>query len=187
MKNLSMILATATMIVLTASCGGSKKTAPTQGAKEVNVPCTEYFSDAKFFRGAGNGKSHDLNTARLKAHTTASAELAASINQQIKRVVEQYTNDMEVNSKMEFGQSFEALTTTVVNQSVSNTQVACNKTMQEKDGSYSVYMALEVNKDEFMKTLEDAATQDKKINLLYDREKFREKYNQEMEAFASQR
>jgi hypothetical protein len=186
MKTFLTPIAIVAITLLSVSCGGSK-VAPTQGAVEVEVPCANYFSDAKFYRGIGNGKSQDLNTARLKAHTTASAELAAGISQQVKRVVEQYLNDADVNKKQEFGQTFEGITTTVVNQTVTNTNVACNKTLQEKDGSYSVYMALEVNKDEFLKTLDNAATQEKKIELLYDREKFREKYNQEMEDFAAKR
>ncbi len=174
-------------IALMTSCGSSKPASVTANATEVSVPCAEYASDNQFFRGMGSGSSRDLNTARLKANTAAAAELAAGISQTIKRVVENYVNEMDNAQKQDFGQTFEAMTTNVVNQTVSNTRTACNKTVQNKDGGYTVYMALEVNKEEFQKTLENGALQDKKISLLFDREKFREKYDEEMENFANSR
>ncbi len=187
MKSILSVSVTAVAaIALMTSCGGSKQAVSVAAnATEVSVPCAEYASDAQFFRGVGVGTSRDLNTARLKANTTAAAELAAGINQQIKRVVENYVNEMDNAQKQDFGQTFEAMTTNVVNQTVSNTRVVCNKTTQSKDGGYTVYLALEVSKEEFQKSLENGALQDKKISLLFDREKFREKYEEEMANFAN--
>jgi hypothetical protein len=186
-KNLVMIMAIVAMAVLVASCGGSKTVAPTQGAVEVDVPCQNYFSDAQFFRGIGNGKSQDLNTARLKAHTNASAELASGIQQHIGRVVENYRKEMDVDKQQQFGQTFQVKIRTTVDQVVSNTAVACNKTLREQDGSYSVYMALEVNKDELLNQVNKAAIADKEIQLLFDSERFNQTYNEEMEKYANQR
>jgi hypothetical protein len=186
-KNLVMIMAIVAMAILIASCGGSKTVAPTQGAVEIDVPCQNYFSDAQFFRGVGDGKSQDLNTARLKAHTNASAELAAGIQQHIGRVVENYRKEMDVAKQQQFGQTFQAKIRTTVDQVVSNTAVACNKTLREQDGSYSVYMALEVNKDEVLSQVNKAAIADKEIQLLFDSERFNQTYNEEMEKYANQR
>jgi hypothetical protein len=187
MKNLTLIMLMAAMAAFVASCGGSKAVSPTQGAVEIDVPCQNYFSDAKFFRGVGDGKSQDMNTARLKAHTNASAELAAGIQQHIGRVVENYRKEMDVAKQQQFGQSFQAKIRTTVDQIVSNTAVACTKTLREKDGSYSVYMALEVNKDEVLTQISKAAVADKEIQLLFDSERFNQTYNEELERYANQR
>lgn len=182
---LSVSIIAVMAMALVSSCGSSKPASVTANSTEVSVPCADYASDGQFFRGVGSGTSRDLNAARLKANTSAAGELAAGIQQTIKRVVENYVNEMDNAQKQDFGQTFEAMTTNVVNQAVSNTRVVCNKTVQNKDGGYSVYMALEVNKEEFQKTLENGALQDKKISLLFDREKFREKYEEEMAQFAN--
>jgi hypothetical protein len=186
MKNLTMIIIMVVMTAFVTSCGSSK-VAPTQGAEEIDVPCQNYFSDAQFFRGVGDGKSQDMNTARLKAHTNASAELAAGIQQHIGRVVENYRKEMDVDKQQQFGQSFQAKIRVTVDQIVSNTAVACTKTLREKDGSYSVYMALEVNKDEVLTQVSKAAIADKEIQLLFDSERFNQTYNEEMERYAKQR
>jgi hypothetical protein len=187
MKNFTMIIVMVAMAALVTSCGSSKTVAPTQGAVEVDVPCQNYFSDAQFFRGVGDGKSQDMNTARLKAHTNASAELAAGIQQHIGRVVENYRKEMDVAKQQQFGQSFQAKIRTTVDQIVSNTAVACTKTLREQDGSYSVYMALEVNKDEVLSQVNKAAIADKEIQLLFDSERFNQTYNEELERYAKQR
>jgi hypothetical protein len=187
MKNFILIIVMSATTALIASCGSSKTAAPTQGAVEVEVPCQNYFSDAQFFRGVGDGRSQDMNTARLKAHTNASAELAAGIQQHIGRVVETYRKEMDVAKQQQFGQSFQAKIRTTVDQIVSNTAVACTKTMREQDGSYSVYMALEVNKDEVLNKISNAAIADKEIQLMFDSEKFNQTYNEELERYANQR
>ncbi|MDR3180638.1 MAG: hypothetical protein LBT61_01750 [Prevotellaceae bacterium] len=187
MKNFTMIIAMAAVTMFIVSCGGSKAVAPTQGAVEIDVPCQNYFSDAQFFRGVGDGKSQDMNTARLKAHTNASAELAAGVQQHIGRVVENYRKEIDVAQQQQFGQTFQAKIRTTVDQIVSNTAVACTKTLREKDGSYSVYMALEVNKDEVLSQINKAAIADKEIQLMFDSERFNQTYNEELERYANQR
>ena len=187
MKNFTLIIGMVAVMALISSCGGSKAVAPTQGAVDIEVPCQDYFSDAQFFRGVGNGKSQDLNTARLKAHTNASAELAAGIQQHIGRVVENYRKEIDVAQQQNFGQTFQAKIRTAVDQVVSNTAVACTKTQREKDNSYSVYMALEVNKDEVLNQINKAAIADKEIQLLFDSERFNQTYNEELERYANER
>jgi hypothetical protein len=187
LKNLTMVMSTVIMAVLTASCGGSKAVAPAQGAVEVEAPCQNYFSDAQFFRSVGEGKSKDMNTARLKAHTNAGTKLAAGIQQHIGLVVENYCKEMDAAEQQQFGQSFQARIRTTIDQVVSNPAIACTKTLREQDGSYSVYMALEVNKDEMLSQVGKAAMADEEIQLLFDREKFNQAYNEEMERYANQR
>jgi uncharacterized protein YmfQ (DUF2313 family) len=171
--------------VTLTSCGGSKPIAIAQAnhEQEITVPCDDKFTDKEFFRGQGVGQSKDLNTARDKARMAANTEMAGSISTLIKQVSEKYVNDAG-QSPADYGETFESLSKQVVKQQISNVQVCCNKTMRTQDGMYKVYMAVEANKNEVFQALDRAASADKKLETMYNREKFRASYDAEMEAFA---
>ncbi|MDR1610163.1 MAG: hypothetical protein LBS08_01465 [Candidatus Symbiothrix sp.] len=171
--------------IMIMACGGPKSITKVVGEEEVNVPCSEQFSDKDFFRGQGIGQSKDLNTAREKARMAANAELAGSISTLIKQVSEKYVNDAG-QSPDDYSNVFESLTKQVINQQISNVAVSCNKTFT-KDGMYKVYMAVEAGKKEVFDALDKQAAVNEKIKTLYDREKFREQFDKEMEDFAKQR
>ena len=172
--------------VMMCACGGPKSVAKAEGEVEVSVPCGDYHTDKEFFRGSGSGQSKDLNTAREKARMAANTELAGSISVVIKGTAERYVNDAG-QSPADYGETFETMTRQVINQELSNLSVACNKTMQTRDKMFKVYMAMEVKKDEVFATLERAAANTKKLETIYDREKFRKVYNEEMESMAKDR
>jgi hypothetical protein len=169
-----------------ASCGGSKQ-APSvvqvNQEAEVSVPCEDKFSDAAFFRGIGVGQSKDINTARSKARMAANTELAGSISTLIKRVAEKYVNDAG-QVPADYAETFEEMSKEVVQQQISNVSIACNKTVRTTDNMYKVYMATEVRKDEVFATLERNAAASKKLETIFNREKFRKNFDEEMEAFA---
>ncbi|GHU93863.1 hypothetical protein FACS1894156_1320 [Bacteroidia bacterium] len=187
MKKIYVIVCAVSAIAL-ASCGSSKPVSVVaeSGAKEVSVPCSDLFTDKDFFRGQGSGTSKDLNTAREKARMVANAELAGSVQTLIRQVGERYVNDAG-QSPADYGATYESLTRQVVEQTISNVRVACNKSTQTKDGMYTVYLAVEAGKDEIFAAIDRAAAADKKIETLYEREKFRATYNEELEAFAKNR
>jgi uncharacterized protein (UPF0333 family) len=181
-----LIVATLVVGVMGASCGGSKQApsvAQVNQETEVTVPCDDKVTDKEFFRGFGNGQSKDLNTARDKARMAANTELAGSISTLIKRVAEKYVNDAG-QTPSDYAETFEAMTKEVIQQQISNVSVACNKTTRTTDNMYKVYMATEARKDEVFATLERNAAANKKLETIYDREKFRKNFNDEMDAFA---
>lgn len=181
-----LIVATLVVGVMGASCGGSKQApsvAQVNQETEVTVPCDDKVTDKEFFRGFGIGQSKDLNTARDKARMAANTELAGSISTLIKRVAEKYVNDAGQTSS-DYAETFEAMTKEVIQQQISNVSVACNKTTRTTDNMYKVYMATEARKDEVFATLERNAAANKKLETIYDREKFRKNFNDEMDAFA---
>ena len=187
-KILFVVVAMAGAFTL-ASCGGSKKT-PDYSAmgQEVNVPCSdnEYHSDKTHFRGTGMGESTNLSAARRKANLDANAMLAASVNRTIKTVTDRYTQDITVGEASEFAEKFEDMTRSVVNQTLNNVSTVCNKTYQ-KDGKYSVYVAVEVAKDEMLNNISDRISKDDRLRLDYDKMKFENIFNQEMEKLANER
>lgn len=165
------------------ACGGPKPLTAVAQEVEITVPCDDKKTDKEYFRGLGVGQSKDLNTAREKARMTANAELAGSISTLIKGVAERYVNDAG-QSPADFSETFESMTKSVVQQQISNLSVACNKTTRTQDGMYKVYLAMEAHKDAVFATLEKAAAADKKLETIFNREKFRKNFDAEMEAFS---
>jgi hypothetical protein len=181
----SFILVAAIALGAGAICSscGPKSVAVASGEKEVSIPCDDKRTDKEFFRGLGIGQSKDLNTARDKARMAANAELAGSITTIIKQVQERYVNDAG-QKPSDYSELFEGMTKQVVNQQISNLSVACNRTTQTVEGMYKVYMAVEANKEEVYKALEKNFEAEKKLETLFNREKFRQNFDAEMADFA---
>jgi len=171
------------------SCKSKKETADYSGlGTEVNTPCSdnEFHSDMTHFRGTGIGEGTNLASARRKANLDANAMLAASINRTIKSVTDRYTQDITVGDANEFAEKFEDLTRSVVNQVLNNVSTVCNKTF-EKEGKYSVYMAVEVGKDDLLNNVSSQISRDERLRLDYDKMKFEEIFNEEMENLSNER
>lgn len=171
-------------VVSFMSCGGPKETAKKDsGFQEINIPCQDKgYSDAEFFRAAGNGKSRNLATSKDKAMLNAKTRLAGLINSTIKSVTEQYTNEMDVGDATEFEQSFEQMTRDVVKQKLVEVAVTCEKTgTNSESGLYETYLAIQVKKDYIYNGIDEKISKDKKLQLKYDRMKFKEKFDDEMD------
>jgi len=188
MRNLLMVAGIFTFAFMLASCGGSKKAADNSLGKEVNVPCNddEFHTDAKYFRGTGNGISSDLSTAKSKARIDAQTNLSRSISTTMKAVADRYVNERQVGDAMEFEQKFEQMTREVINQELNNVEVVCTKTFQ-KEGRYQVFNALQVPKDQVLNNIKDRISKDQKLQLDYDNMKFEQVFNEEMEKMAKER
>lgn len=175
-------------VIALGSCGGSKKAASDDSmGKEMNIPCSdnEFNSDQTTFRGTGVGTSQDLSTAKRKASLDANNNLAASINRTLKSVTDRYTNERQIGENSEFEEKFESMTRDVVNQELNNVSTVCNKTFS-KDGKYTVYMAVEVKKDELLNNIKDRISKDQKLQLDYDKMKFENIFNEEMNKLANE-
>jgi len=174
--------------VALVSCGGSKPAVKDSGlGKEISIPCSdaEFHSDQKFFRGTGTGTSQDMSTAKNKASIDANSNLAGSINRTIKTVTDRYTNDRQIGENSEFEQKFEQLTRDVVNQELNNVSTICSKSFT-KEGKFSFYVAVEVAKDELLNKIKDKISKDQKLQLDYDKMKFENIFNEEMNKLAGE-
>ena len=168
----------------------SKKQAPDYSAHgtEIAIPCSDndYFTDATHFRGTGMSEGTNLASTRRRANLDANASLAASINSTIKAVTDRYTQDVTVGDANEFAERFEDLTRQVVNQVLNNVSVTCNQVF-ERGGQYSVYMAVEVDKDELLNDISSRISRDDRLRLDYDRMQFERIFNEEMERLEHER
>ena len=186
MKRVVLLLAVAGL--LGVSC--SKKVAAPQGETEVIVPCSgpEYRTNNKYIRASAVGLSGDMNMAKKKALTEVSAQLASSMNQLVERVAINYGNSYQVGESEEAKSKFEDMAKIVVKEKLSGLRIICEKTMRTSDGKYKVYIAAELAGDELMDGINSCVSKsisnDTKLRIDYDYEKFKKVFEEEMSKLA---
>jgi hypothetical protein len=75
---------------------------------------------------------------------------------------------------------FNNLTREIISQQLNDVKILCEKTVKEKDGSYTSYVAVEMNKDALKVAMENKLSDKAKVAVDYDKMKFEQIYNQEM-------
>lgn len=170
------------------ACGGEKKSVDMKDNKsreEVTLPFSEskYSSDKSTFREKANGTSMDLSTSKKIAMTNAKAQLAGLINTKIKEVTDQYVNQRQVGADQEFESKFETMTRSVVNQQLNDIRVIGEKTFRVDGSKYETWVAIEMDKDAVQKAIQNKISRDKKLKLDFDKKKYEEIFNKEMEKF----
>ena len=183
MQTKQIILIGFTAVISFAGCKSTNKLEKTTGAQEITVPFSEskYKSDKDFFRAKQMGKSPDLATAKKIALQNAKAELAGNIKALVKRVTDQYTNQRTVGNKQDFENKFEELSREVVDQTLTDVKIMDEKIFKELDGSYSYWTAIEVSKQSLLDGVNNKISKNEKLQLDYDKKKFEDVFNSEME------
>lgn len=172
----------------------SKKNASTPiekstGAVEITVPFStkEYFSDAENFRAKSSGNSPDLQTAKKIAMQNAKSEMAGLIQTTVKKVTDQYTQQRTVGNATEFNNKFEELAREVTNQELVDVKVIGEKLFKEPNNSYTYWVAIEANKQTVMNGIQKGIANNQKLAQDYDKKKFEEIFNAEMEKLAKEK
>ncbi len=170
------------------SCKTSQKLEKTTGAVEISAPFSEskYKTDKDFFRAKNIGKSIDLATSKKIALQNAKSELAGNIQSIMKAVTDQYTNSRKVDDKENFENKFEELSRDVVNQTLSDVRVMDEKIFKETDGKYSYWVAIETSKQSILEEVTAKVSKNEKLQLDYDKKKFEEIFNSEMEKMSKE-
>lgn len=158
------------------------QTTPTNEV-EVIVPCsgTEYFSSGNIFRSNSIGESKDQVVSKKKALSNARADLAAQVEATVKAVTDNYINAREYENKEEIEERFESLNREIVNQELRGTKVICEKQTQTVTGSYKTYIALELDPNLVLASYNERISNDERLKIDYDYEKFKQTFNEEME------
>ena len=168
---------------LVFSCKTSKKIAKVNDSTVLEIPLSgkEYQSDRNFFRARQSGNSQDLSTSKKIALQNAKAELAGSINDLIKGVTEQYTNQRTIANRQEFENIFEENIRTVVSQELSDVKIVGEQVLKEPNGTYTYWIAIEVSKKSVQDNMEKKIFTEEKIRLDFDKSQFMEIFDKEME------
>jgi len=182
-KNVLMVFIAASLILINYCCGGPKKLESQNGAKEITVPLSgkEYSTNKEFFRAKSSGKSPDMATAKKIALNNAKSEIAGLIKTTIKSLTDNYTNQRTVANAQDFENKFENLTREVVNQELVDVSIIGEKVFQQKDNSYEYWVAIEISKEALLNGITNSVSKDQKIQVDYDKKKFGELLDQEMQ------
>lgn len=157
---------------------------PPSGETEVKVMCSgpEFFTNDKVFRQNAVGESLDQMTSKNKALSAARGLLAADINTQVKRVIDSYVNSREMNNREEVAERYEGLTREVVDQKLSGVKTICEKQVRvDVNGNYKTYIAIELSAQDLLAAYNERLSNDERLRVDYDYEKFKETFDKEME------
>lgn len=170
---------------------GAKSPQSSAQRTEITLPFADHLSDKEAFRGVGMAKSPDqgfaLEQARLDARTFIAQQVETTVKSAVERYREQY-NSTEDTVELSYNAKFEELTRNLVDQSLNNVMVNDQKMYEVQDGSRQVYeahVAMTLKRDDFMHAMEGATgngmSDGTKLRIEYDRKKFREIFEQEMQ------
>jgi hypothetical protein len=184
MKKLVYVFA-AFLVIAAVSCKSKKGTLTTKdkdsGMEVLNLPCDEFrTSTEQAFRSTQSQKSSDLSLSREKALVVAKQRLAGLIQTKITSVTDRYVDEYQTNAGLEMKGKFNNLTREIISQQLNDVKILCEKTVKEKDGSYTSYVAVEMNKDALKVAMENKLSDKAKVAVDYDKMKFEQIYNQEM-------
>ena len=165
------------------SCKTTKELSDTNKAVEITVPLSgrEYQSSKTHYRAKSSGKSINMATAKKIALNNAKQEVAGLINSTIKSVTDQYTNQRTKGTQSDFENKFETMTREVVNQKLYDVAIIGEKIYKQKDGSFEYWVAIEIPKEAIIEGINNEMSKNTKLQIDYDKKKFEEIYDQEME------
>ena len=173
-------------MIAAASCGSKKGLPSAQvGATEVEVPLSgrEYMSDANYFRATQLGRSPDLSAAKRIALLNAKSELAGLVESTMKSVSINYINQRTIGDRQEFGNRFDSESREVINQTLNDVSIIGERVFRESNGSYTYYVAIEMNKDPLLRSINERISKDEKLQLDFDQHQFRKVFDEEMNKF----
>lgn len=194
---MKLLLGTGLLLSLSLGFGSckSKEKAATKTAtnSEIgtileNMPCEDAGrSDKNYFRASSMSTSSDLQLSKEKALLLAKQRLVTLINSNTKSVTDRYVNEREVGDAAEFEQKFENLTREVADETLNNIVVTCEKSSVLSNRQYRSFIAIQVSKEDIINGFSRKVSSDQKLQLDYDKKKFEEIFNQEMEKMANER
>lgn len=179
------------LVIISPSCKSKKATSIQKENKstEITVPFSskEYYSDKETFRAKSNGNSIDIATAKKIATQNAKSEMAGMIQTTIKKVTDQYTQQRTIDNQQNFNNKFEELAREVTNQKLIDVKIIGEKLFKEINGTYTYWLVIEANKQDILIGIQSNISSQKKLDQDYDKKKFEEIFNSEMEKLQKER
>jgi hypothetical protein len=172
------------------SCKSKQKVSSNKEVGTIlkDMPCEkDGRSDKKFFRAFAMATSADLQLSKEKALLAAKQKLVTLIKSTTKTVTDRYINERGFGKTPEIEQKFENITREVANETISNIVMACEKSSVLDDGRYRSFVAIEVDRDDVMNGMNNRLSNNQKLQIDYDKQKFEEIFNEEMDKLKEER
>lgn len=175
------------MLLATMLISGCAKSI-TKGSTKLKIPFMEpkYRSDKDYFRATAQSKSPDLMMAKEMATNNARRELAAQIEITVKNVFDEYKKQRQIGNEMEFDRKTESMLRTVIDETLYGSTIIGEEVFQDKEGKYDYYVAVEVPRVPVINNFDSKISKDEALRQDYDKAKFQEIFEQEMENLRQQ-
>ncbi len=178
MRRIFMMALVIAAVGLVSSCGSSK----TAQSEVYETPCSGpgFRTEASHFRASASAIAGNEDVARKQATASARQELATIINTTIKAVADNYAKNYVKGEEAESTQRYEDLGRTVVNQRLTGSHTICEKYRKNANGTYTCYVCVELASEDVLAALNSSISDDSKLRIDYDYEKFKKVFEEEM-------
>lgn len=151
----------AVLALLVTGCGSGNSL-----GTQVKEPFTgsKYESNNRYFRSSGKGSSSKDAIAQSKAEMDARTGLAQQLNTTIQVVTDNYSKDTQGEHVNEAIERFETLVREVTNTTLADIRIIGQEKYLSGDGTYTVYVAMEIKKAAMYRTMKKLARQDERLS-----------------------
>ena len=158
----------------------------TENETESNIIKTpfsdlNYHTNNNFFRTVACGISPDISTAKKIAMINAKAELAGNIQTIVNTTTENYTLQRIIENKNEFKSKFSEFSSQLARQILVNVVTIGKQTYKNEDGKFTCWIAIEMNKNEVLRNLNEQISKESQIKTEYDKNQYENIFNKEMD------
>ncbi len=107
--------------------------------------------------------------------------LAQQIEVTVKNVTDNYIKAAEMDNVEGVEERIEGMSREVTNQKLNGTRIICEELTKTNDGNYKTYLALELSGDEIATAMQQRLSNDDKLRIDFDYEKFKKTFEEENE------
>jgi hypothetical protein len=140
---------------------------------------------ASALRASGNGTSPKEAFAKSIAVLNAKAALGRSLGESVSGISRTFNQQHNANDISDYVGKDSELTDGYFEQILSNVHVICSNTYVKKDGTYNVYVCVEMG-DETLSAMHKKLTADKKISIDFAEDQFKKEMEKAKADFRKQ-
>lgn len=183
MKRISIVLSIVLVSVFVISCGSSKRTANKMSlGTEIKMPLSDkkYQSDKEFWRFTAEGVSPEMSVAKEIAIQSARDQLAATVQSNVKMIVERYTKNFNIGDMADLSQMYERQAITAVNQTLIGSELVGEKMFRLENGNYKCFVCMQLSKHSVKERIISNIEKEEKNQIEFNKEEFRKVFDNEL-------
>ena len=189
---LKLVLVAIVAGALFSACGSSKtaktpeqKAAMNRGVKLDKEECEALaMKESKNWRASGNGVSAKESFARDIAELNAKARLARQLEEQINSLIRAFNQQHAATGAQDLVGKDTGIAEGYADQLLSNVKTVCSNTYAKEDGSYNVYVCVEMG-EETLSRIHKKLTDDQKLSIDFAEHQFKQEMEKAKEDYRS--
>jgi hypothetical protein len=177
--------------IVAMSCGSNKQTAKTPQQKaaadrgiKLEAEACEKLSMEKTadWRASGNGLSPKEAFAKNVAELNAKARLARQLEEQINSLIRVFNQQHEAGGVQDFSAKATGIEEGYADQLLTNVKTICSNTYVKEDGSYNVYVCVEMS-EQNLSAIHKKLSADKKLSIDFAEHEFKKEMEKAKEEY----